>query len=367
MVSLFRVLGASVLFLPALAIAQINMPSGVTPVSHEIYDLHMMVFWIVVAILAVVYGVVIYTLVNHRKSKGVVAATFSENTTVEIIWTIIPLLIITAILVPSIRVLIDMDDFDAAELTVKVTGHQWKWQYEYLEHGVGFFSNLSTPVAQMVGVDKKNEWYLLEVDKPLVLPTNRKVRFVLTSNDVIHSWWVPELGIKRDAVPGYVYEGWARIEEPGTYRGQCAELCGVGHGFMPVVVEAVDPQAFDVWIRKLASAVPSVASDQGWTLPTAMERGAVLYDQHCAVCHKIDGSGMPPTFPALTNSSIATSTDVNRHVDLVLHGVPHTAMQAYAPQFDNEELAAIITYERNAWGHNTGDLVLPSQIQAQRR
>jgi cytochrome c oxidase subunit 2 len=367
MVSVIRLLAGSLLLSPALVAAQINMPRGVTPLSQDIYDLHMTVIWIVCAIMAVVYGVVIYTMVRHRKSKGAVAAKFSENTPLEIIWTIIPILILTAILIPSIRVLVNMDDFDAADLTVKITGHQWKWQYEYLEHGVGFFSNLSTPMSQVVGVDEKDEWYLLEVDEPLVLPTNRKVRFVVTSNDVIHSWWVPALGVKRDAVPGYVFEAWARIQEPGTYRGQCAELCGVNHGFMPIVVQAVAPEAFDAWISKRANAPPQETSDSSWTMATALQRGAVLYDQHCGACHKYDGSGMPPTFPALRDSSIATSTDVNRHIDLVLNGVPNTAMQAFAPQLDDEELAAIITYERNAWEHDTGDLVMPSDIQAQRR
>jgi cytochrome c oxidase subunit 2 len=367
MVGLVRLMGGAALLLPTLAAAQINMPRGVTSISHDIYDLHMLVIWIVVGIMAVVYGVIVYSLLNHRKSQGAVAATFSQNTLLEITWTVIPLIIITAILVPSIRVLIDMDDYDNADVTIKITGHQWNWQYEYLEHGVEFYSSLSTPMAQVVGVEEKDKWYLLEVDEPLVLPTDRKVRFLVTSSDVIHSWWVPELGVKRDAVPGYIYEAWARIEQTGIYRGQCAELCGINHGFMPIVVEAVTPEAFDSWISKRASAVSPIVSDEGWTLTVGMERGALLYNQHCAVCHKFDGSGMPPTFPALKNSSIATSTDINRHIDLVLRGVPHTAMRAYAPQLDDEELAAIITYERNAWEHNTGDLVKPSHIQARRR
>ena len=361
-------LGASLLLSPAaLMAAQINMHPGVTPVSQEIYGLHMYVIWIVLGIMAVVYGVVIYSMLRYRKSKGAVAAKFSENNLLEIVWTVIPLMIITAIAIPSIRVLIEMDDYDAADLTVKITGHQWKWQYEYLDHGVGFFSTLATPMAEVVGVEDKDEWYLLEVDEPLVVPTGRKVRFVVTSNDVIHSWWVPELGIKRDAVPGYMYEAWARIQEPGIYRGQCAELCGVNHGFMPIVVEAVSPQAFDSWIAGRATAAPLVATPADWNLTNVMKRGAALYDQHCAACHKVDGTGMPPTFPALRDSSIATSTDVNRHIDLVMNGVPNTAMQAYAPQLDDEELAAIITYERNAWEHDTGDLILPAQIQARRK
>lgn len=367
MVSRLFVWVAGLLFSPVLAAAGINMPRGVTPVSQDIYGLHMYVICIVIGIMALVYGVIIFSLIRHRKSKGAVAATFSQNNLLELAWTVIPLIIITAIAVPSIRVLIDMDDYDAADLTVKITGHQWKWQYEYLDHGVGFFSTLATPMAEVVGVEDKDEWYLLEVDEPLVVPINRKVRFVVTSNDVIHSWWVPQLGIKRDAVPGYIYEAWARIQEPGIFRGQCAELCGVNHGFMPIVVEAVTPKAFDRWIARRATAAPLVATPGDWTLANVMQRGAALYDQHCAACHKFDGSGMPPTFPALRDSSIATSTDVNRHIDLVMNGVPDTAMQAYAPQLDDEELAAIITYERNAWEHDSGDLILPAQIQARRK
>jgi cytochrome c oxidase subunit II len=368
MVGLFRLLGACMLLSPALVNAQINMPRGVTPISQDIYGLHMYVIWIVVGIMAVVYGVIVFSLIRHRKSKGAVAATFSQNNLLEIVWTVVPLIIITAIAVPSIRVLIEMDDYDAADLTVKITGHQWKWQYEYLDHGVGFFSMLSTPMAEVVGVEDKDEWYLLEVDEPLVLPTDRKVRFVVTSNDVIHSWWVPELGVKRDAVPGYVYEAWARIQEPGIYRGQCAELCGVNHGFMPIVVKAVPPAEYDQWIAQRARAAATVQpSGPNMTLPEAMKRGAVLYDQHCAACHQFDGSGMPPTFPSLRDSSITTGSDVNRHIDVVMDGVPNTAMPAFAPQLDDEELAAIITYERNAWEHDTGDLVQPSQIQARRQ
>jgi cytochrome c oxidase subunit 2 len=372
MVGLLRVLrvgllAAVALISPALLAAQINMPRGVTPISQDIYGLHMYVIWIVVGIMAVVYGVIVYSMIRHRKSKGAVAATFSENNWLEIAWTVVPLIIITVIIIPSIRVLVAMDDYDAADLTVKVTGHQWKWQYEYLDYGVGFYSMLATPMAEVVGVDEKDEWYLLEVDEPLVLPTNRKVRFVVTSNDVIHSWWVPELGIKRDAVPGYMYEAWARIEEPGIYRGQCAELCGVNHGFMPIVVKAVPPEEFDKWVATRASAPPQVKSPDDWTLSVVMKRGATLYDQHCSACHKFDGSGMPPTFPSLRNSSITTGSDINRHIDVVMNGVPNTAMQAFAPQLDDEELAAIITYERNAWEHDTGDLVQPAEIQARRQ
>lgn len=347
---------------------QLNMPVGVTPISQDLYDLHMTVIAICAVIALIVYGVLAYIIIQHRRSKRPVSATFEENRKLEITWTVVPFLILVAMAVPATQVLRDMDDFDAADLTIKVTGHQWKWQYEYLEHGVGYFSHISTPLEQIEGQAPKSRWYLLEVDKPLVLPIKKKVRFLVTSNDVIHSWWVSELGVKRDAIPGFMHEAWARIEKAGTYRGQCAELCGVNHGFMPIVVEAVSDGDFDKWVKTtLVESAKSAIRDDDWTMKIALQRGQDLYARYCAACHKRDGTGLPPTFPSLVSSSVAVGTSVARHIDLVLQGVPNSAMQAFAPQLDDEELAAIVTYERNAWGHNTGDLITPAQVQAQRR
>lgn len=353
---------------PVTADWQMNLSPGVTPVSADIFDLHMLVIWICVGIGIVVYGSLAWILVRHRRSRHPVAADFEENRLVEILWTAIPALIVIAIAIPSTAVLIKQDDYSSADVTVKVTGHQWYWEYEYLDEGIRYTSNLSTPPEQIDGSEPKGEWYLLEVDRPLVLPVNRKVRFLTTSGDVIHSWWVPELGVKRDAVPGFINETWARIGVPGTYRGQCAELCGVNHGFMPVVVEAVSETAYQQWLDSHAASAAEVpAPAQGdWNMELALSRGSALYDRHCAACHKADGSGLPPLYPPLKDSSIAVSTDINRHIDLVLHGVPGSAMQAYASSLDNAELAAIITYERNAWGHNTGDLVTPDDVEARR-
>jgi cytochrome c oxidase subunit 2 len=347
---------------------RLNMPQGVTPISQDLYDLNTTVIVVCAVIALIVYGVLAYILIQHRRSKHAVPATFDGFRKLEITWTIVPFLILVGMAVPATQVLRDMDDFDAADVTIKITGHQWKWQYEYLEYGVDFYSHLSTPLAQIHGEAKKDRWYLLEVDKPLVLPINKKVRFLVTSNDVIHSWWVPELGVKRDAIPGFIHEAWARIGKPGTYRGQCAELCGVNHGFMPIVVEAVSDADFDAWVQTTQTTAKEAASSEvDWTMEIALERGEELYGRYCSACHKRDGSGLPPTFPSLVTSSVAVGHPIERHIDLVLQGVPQSAMQGFAPQLDDEELAAIVTYERNAWGHNTGDLVTPAQIQARRR
>jgi cytochrome c oxidase subunit 2 len=346
---------------------QLNMPQGVTPISHDLYDLHMTVIAICAAIALVVYGVLAYTIIQHRRSKRRVSATFEENKKLEIAWTVVPFLILVGMAVPATQVLKNMDDFDSADLTVKITAHQWKWQYEYLEQGIGYFSHLSTPIDQIEGKAPKQRWYLLEVDKPLVVPINKKVRFLVTSNDVIHSWWVSELGVKRDAIPGFIHEAWTRIEKVGTYRGQCAELCGVNHGFMPIVVEAVREADFDNWVKTTVIESAKIAPrDKDWTMAVALQRGQDLYGRYCAACHKRDGTGLPPTFPSLVSSSVTVGNSIERHIDLVLQGVPGSAMQGFAPQLDDEELAAILTYERNAWGHDTGDLVTPAQVQAQR-
>jgi cytochrome c oxidase subunit 2 len=226
------------------------MSPGVTPLSHEVYQLHMLVFWICVGIGVIVFGMMFYILVNHRKSKGALAASFHENTFIEVTWAIIPLIILVLIAVPATKALLRMNDTSDAALTIKVTGYQWRWRYEYLDQGLDFFSTLSTPANQLNNLADKETWYLLEVDHPLIVPIHKKIRFLFTSNDVIHSWWVPTLGLKRDTIPGFINESWAIIEKTGEYRGQCAELCGVNHGFMPIVVKAVQPAEFNQWVSK---------------------------------------------------------------------------------------------------------------------
>ena len=350
---------------------KMNLYEGVTPISKDIYDLHMTVMGILAVIGVVLFGIMIYILINHRLSKGAVAAKFDSNRKVEWLWTLIPFLILIVLAVPSTRVLFSMEDFAKADVTIKITGSQWHWEYQYLDQGIGFYSNLSTPQDQLNGEAPKNPHYLLEVDRPLILPVNKKVRFLVTSSDVIHSWWVPQLGVKRDAIPGFIHESWARIEREGTFRGQCAELCGIGHGFMPIVVEAVSEDDFARWVddekRKLQAAIqPLQTDDKDWTMAVAVDQGEKYYNQHCAACHQVDGTGIPPLYPSLVESSVAVGDPIARHIDIVLHGISGSAMQGFAGQLNNDQLAAIITYERNAWGHHTGDLVTPAQVQARR-
>lgn len=352
-------------FLSGLAYAndwQMNLHKGVTPLSHDMYDLHMVAMLICSIIGILVYGMLIFSMVRYRKSKGAVAAKFHHNLKVEVVWTVIPFLILVGLAVPASLILMRMENSEDAEVTVKIVGHQWKWQYQYLNQGINYYSNLATPLAQIENKEKKDKWYLLEVDKPLVLPTHRKVRFLVTSDDVIHSWWVPELGVKRDAVPGFVHEAWARIEKPGTYRGQCAELCGIYHGFMPIVVKAVPNEEFNQWVDKQEKVSQEKETLVDLPAKALMSLGEKVYNTNCASCHKPDGTGMPPVFPGLKGSSVAVGHPIARHVSLVLKGVPGTAMQAFEGQLSDKELAAVITYERNAWGNNTGDVVQPSFV-----
>ncbi|MDF1684803.1 MAG: cytochrome c oxidase subunit II [Legionellaceae bacterium] len=344
---------------------QMNMYKGVTPVSQDIYWLHMVAIWVCAAIGVVVFGIMIYSLIHHRKSKGYKPASFHDNTRLEILWSIIPFVILIGLAIPATHILARMEDSSEADITIKIVGHQWKWQYQYLDQGISYFSNLSTPYAQINNQQEKNAWYLLEVDKPLVLPIHKKIRFLVTSNDVIHSWWVPELGIKRDAIPGFMHETWARIEEAGTYRGQCAELCGVNHAFMPIVVEAVSDKAFKQWVAEQSNMTPE--EPKVMTRNALMTLGKQKYDMLCSACHQADGTGIPPLYPALKGSSIAVGHPISRHIDLILDGVPGTAMQAYREQLTNEEIAAIVTYERNAWGNNTDEDIQPHDVAQARK
>lgn len=353
--------------------SMLNMTPGVTPISRDIYDLHMTIFIISMVIGILVFGVLIYALVNHRKSKGHNAVNFHGNTKVEVTLTIIPFLILVAMAIPATMVLKRMDDNAKSDVTIKITGYQWYWQYEYLDHGISYYSRLSTPQDQLEGKAKKGKWYLLEVDKPLVVPIHKKIRFLVTSKDVIHSWWVPDFGIKRDAIPGFVHEAWARIEKPGIYRGQCAELCGVNHGFMPIVVVAKTEKEYEKWVAKQtnkSSAPAAPAKDMSKT--DLMTLGKTTYNQLCGVCHKPDGAGSPPTFPALKGSPIATdASKIKDHINIILHGKQGTAMQAFANQLDDKQIAAVVTYERNAWGNDSkqsagSDIVQPKQVFALR-
>ena len=348
---------------------QMNMYKGVTPVSRDIYDLHMVAMAICAIIGIVVFGVMFYSLFHHRKSKGYTPATFHVNTRLEIIWTIIPFLILIGLAIPATKVLIRQDDSSQSDITIKIVGYQWKWQYQYLDQGISYFSNLSTPYSQIHNKTPKGQWYLLEVDKPLVLPINKKIRFIVTSNDVVHSWWVPELGVKRDAIPGFMHEAWARIEKPGVYRGQCTELCGINHGFMPIVVQAVGEDEFDKWVKEQTKVADQYAitknepaAQKTMTRAELMTLGKAKYNLICAACHQANGKGIPPLYPALKNSSISVGKPISRHIALILNGVTGSAMQPYRDQLTDEEIAAMTTYERNAWGNNTDDVIQPADV-----
>ncbi|WP_111498445.1 cytochrome c oxidase subunit II [Marinobacter bohaiensis] len=359
--------GALVAGLPlsqaALADWTVNMTPGVTNVSRDIYSLHMTILWICVVIGVVVFGVMFWSILAHRKSKGYKPANFHEHTWVEILWTIIPFAILVAMAIPATATLLDMYDTTEADYDVRITGYQWKWRYDFEDQDFGYFSNLSTPKDEIYNRLDKNDNYLLEVDNPLVLPVGKKVRFLVTANDVIHSWWVPALGVKKDAIPGFINETWATIEEPGIYRGQCTELCGKDHGFMPVVVKAVPQEEFDAWAQEQIAMAEKERqlTSKDWSMDELMERGEQAYNTNCAACHQADGSGAPPTFPAMKGSAITTG-DMQAHLDVVVNGVSGTAMQAFGEQLSEVDLAAIITYERNAWGNDTGDMVTPKEI-----
>ncbi|MGV6806528.1 MAG: cytochrome c oxidase subunit II [bacterium] len=341
----------------------LNMPKGVTSVSQQVYDVHMLIFWICVVIGVGVFGVMFYSMFKYRKSKGAVAANFHENTVAEIVWTVIPALILLGMAWPATTTLVHLYDASDAELDIKVTGYQWKWQYEYLGEGVSFMSELSTPQSEIYGQEKKANTYLQQVNNPLVIPVDTKVRFLTTAKDVIHSWWIPDFAVKKDAIPGFINETWAYVEETGTYRGECAELCGKDHAFMPVVVEVVKKEAFNTWIadKKAEAAAIAELTGKTFTLEELMEKGETAYNQSCAACHQANGQGIPGVFPPMVGSPYITGA-VADHIDIVVNGKAGTAMQAFGQQLSEVDLAAIITYERNAWGINSGDVVQPIDV-----
>ncbi len=345
----------------------LNLTPGVTPISHEAHDLHMLIVKICVGIGIVVFGAMFISILSHRKSKGVQPAQFHESTAVEIIWTIVPFLILVGMAIPATKALVAMEDTSDADLSIKVTGYQWRWGYDYVDNDVSFISTLATPKEAIYNQQDKGEHYLLEVDKPLVVPVNKKVRLLITSNDVIHAWWVPQLGMKKDAIPGFINEMWFKIEKEGTYRGQCAELCGKDHGFMPIVVVAKNEADYNQWVvaQSGAAVTEQAAAQRDWSMAELMERGEKVYKTTCAACHQANGEGLPGTFPALKGGAVATGPS-DAHLQLVMNGKAGTAMAAFAGQLSDTDLAAVVTYERNAWGNNTGDLVQPSEVKAAR-
>ncbi len=358
----------------AWADMSLNLTKGVTEVSRDVYDLHMLVLYICTAIGVVVFGAMFWSMVFHRKSKGVKPATFHESTKVEILWTAIPVVILIAMAVPATITLIEMENNDDADLTIQVTGSQWKWHYKYFDQDLEFYSVLSTPREQYENQDgtsaEKGEHYLLEVDRPLVIPTNKKVRFVITSDDVIHAWWVPAFAVKQDANPGFINEAWTKVDEPGVYRGQCAELCGKDHGFMPIVVEVKSEADYAIWLdeqkqlKANAAAAEAASLNASVPMEELMQLGETTYTAYCAACHQVSGQGLPPAFPALKGSAVATTGPASEHIDIVFNGKAGTGMQGYGKQLSLKEIAAVVTYERNAWGNNTGEAVQAADVKA---
>lgn len=354
--------------LTVLADWDLNLRKGATPISQEIFDLHMFSLWVVTVIGVIVFGVMFWSIFHHRKSKGVKPATFSHSTTVEIIWTIIPLAIIVSLAIPATKLLIKMEDTSDTEITVKATGYQWKWKYDYLDDDLTIYSALdekSTEVSQLdSGMNPmESENYLLDVDNPIVLPTNTKIRILTTANDVIHAWWVPDLGWKRDAIPGFINDNWAYIEKPGVYRGQCAEICGKGHGYMPIVVNAVPMDEYKIWVaeKKAEQDAKKNTSNMVLTMEELMTKGEAVYKSQCLVCHQANGEGLKGAFPALAGSPMATKPDQRlAHIHQIIFG--KGVMPAYGDQLSDVEIAAVTTYERNAWGNDTGDIVQAKEV-----
>ena len=342
---------------------QLNMPQGVTEVSQAAYDIHMLMMWVCVVIGAAVFGFMIYVMFAHRKSRGVKAANFHEHVGVELAWTIVPALILIVIAFPATNALLKVYDASDAEMDIKITGYQWKWQYEYLGEDVRFMSSLRTSQDEIYGREEKGEHYLREVDNPLVIPADTKVRFLLTGNDVIHSWWVPDLGVKKDALPGIFTEAWAKTSEVGVYVGECAELCGKDHAFMPIVVEVKPKEEFNTWLAEQKASAAEYASTIGkeWSMDELMERGEKVYTTNCAGCHGIDGLGIPGVFPSMVGTEV-TMGPIEKHIDVIVNGVNGTAMQAFAAQLSEVDIAAVVTYERNAWGNDLGDMAQPIDV-----
>ncbi|HSH96911.1 MAG TPA: cytochrome c oxidase subunit II [Methyloradius sp.] len=380
----------SLLASQAQAAFNFNLQSPVTPIAHQIYDLHTLILLVCLLIFIIVFGFMFYALFKHRKSIGHKPAHFHQHLRLEIIWTLVPFLILIGIAIPTTQTVLAMKNVEHSDMNIKITGHQWMWEYEYLGQGVRYVSNLGTPRDQIDNKVAKDSHYLLEVDRPLVVPTGKKVRVLLTSADVIHSWWLPQFGVKQDAIPGFIHEAWFQVEKPGTYRGQCAELCGVGHGFMPIVVEALPQEEYDSWLKtqKASLAESANASSKTYTLDELKTHGEKVYSSRCAACHQANGQGIAGMFPPLIDGApFSAGPEVTkplaergfwkdgkvvlgsreRHLDILMNGISGTAMQPIGAQLSDLEVAAVVSYERNNWGNKTGDAIQPAEVAALRK
>ena len=341
---------------------EFNLPEPVSPLTREIFDLHMLTAKVGLVIMVIVIGIVVFALFRYRKSRGYVAdQNFHRGWFGTWSWVLVPAIVLGIdlnIAGPGTETLKKVEDYSEPDMTVKVTGSQWKWTYEYVDEGVSLVSNLNRELTP------DHEHYLRDVDNPLVLPVGKRVRFLHTASDVLHAWWVPALVYKKDSIPGYINETWTVIEKEGVYRGQCAENCGTGHAYMPIVVAAVGEDEFREYIsarqEEIRLASIEASADRTWTLDELVERGEEIYNSSCAACHQPNGEGIPNVFPALKGSAMATGP-VAEHLNIVLNG-----KAAWGPQMNDLQIAAVITFERNAWGNDTGDVVQPADVKAAR-
>ena len=348
-----------------------NLQPAASRIAADIHGLHEYVMILVTVIFVGVFAFMFWACYAHRKDKGHKPEQFHENTTVEVIWTVIPAIILVIIAWPATRVVVAQKDASNPDITIKVTGYQWKWGYDYITgegEGISFISKLTTPREQIENKAPKGEYYLLEVDNEMVVPVGKKVRVLTTAADVVHSWWVPSFGAKQDAIPGFIRDLWFRVEKTGVYRSQCVELCGKEHGFMPIVVRVVTKDEYTKWVGDKKKLLAAVADDPNkqYNIDELKQRGARVYAAHCSACHQPTGKGAPPAFPPLDGSKVVLGPK-DKQIDTVLNGRPDTAMQAFAKQLNDVEIAAVITFTRNNWSNKTGEVIEPGDVKALRK
>ncbi|MBC3885670.1 cytochrome c oxidase subunit II [Undibacterium griseum] len=357
------------------AVRQLNLQTPVTQIAEQIYSIHNLMLVICLVIFIAVFGVMFYSILKHRKSVGHEAATFHESTAVEIAWTVVPFLIVIGMALPATKTVVAMKDTSNADLTIKVTGMQWKWGYDYLKgegEGISFLSTLATPRTQVgapgvAPTEARGDNYLLEVDNQVVVPVNKKVRMITTANDVIHSWTIPAFGVKQDAIPGFVRDTWFKAEKIGTYRGQCVELCGKEHAFMPIVVNVVSDEDYKKWVETKKKEMAAKADDPNkvWTVDELKQRGEKVYAANCVACHQASGKGVPGAFPALDGSAVVAGEKAGQ-MAIVMNG--KNGMPSWKATLSDTEIAAVITYTRNNWSNKSAEnIVQPAEVLAARK
>ena len=368
----------------------INILSPATPISHQIYGLHMYILYVCAAIFVIVFSMMFYSIFKFRKSVGAKPdVNFHESTLIEIIWTIIPFIILIAMAIPATKTVLDMKDTSNPDITIKVTGYQWGWRYDYSADDFGFYSNLATPWSQIgqpgiQATEAKGKDYLLEVDNTMVVPVNKRVRLLVTSNDVIHGWYMPQLGVNQYGIPGFIKDVWFKAEKVGVYKGQCSQICGKLHGYMPITVEVKSEADYALWVKSAQtkwgkgaaltasidnpapkSAVLTEEPAKNFTMVEAKAHGEKVYATNCIACHQLTGKGQPPVFPALSGSKVVQGP-MDQQIGVILNGRPGTAMQSFA-RLSDTDLAAVITYTKNSWDNNTGKVVQPSDVKGARK